>query len=93
MSKTVFSASWTSSGLQFVRTAKHGADDTSLLLTKMKYRARKGLVPLIELAFAAYFVATIYVAYVGEHYLSLPFIFLFLFGYLYVGVLSVYQRR
>ena len=78
---------------EFVRTAKHGADSQSLLLSKMKYRARRGLVPLIELAFAAYFVATIYVAIVGGHYISLPFLFLFLFGYLYVGVLSVYQRR
>ena len=78
---------------EFVRTAKHGADNTSLLLAKMKYRASRSMVPLIELSFAAYFVATIYVAFVGEHYLSLPFIFLFLFGYLYVGVLSVYQKR
>jgi hypothetical protein len=78
---------------EFVRTAKHGAEKESVLLTKMKYRARKSLVPLIELAFAAYFVATIYVAVVGEHYLSLPFLALFLIGYLYVGVLSVYQRR
>jgi hypothetical protein len=59
----------------------------------MKYRARKGLVPLIELLFAAYFVATIAVAIRGEHWVSLPFLFLFLLGYLYVGTLSVYQRR
>ena len=78
---------------EFVRTAKHCAESESVLLTKMKYRARKSLVPLIELAFAAYFIATIYVAVVGEHYLSLPFIALFFLGYLYVGVLSVYQRR
>lgn len=78
---------------EFVRTAKHGAESESLLLTNMKYRARRGLVPLIELGFAAYFVATIYVAIAGKHYISLPFIALFLIGYLYVGVLSVYQRR
>jgi cellulose synthase/poly-beta-1,6-N-acetylglucosamine synthase-like glycosyltransferase len=78
---------------EFVRTAKHGGDNSSMLLNKMKYRARKGLVPLIELSFAAYFVATIYVAIIGKHYVSLPFLGLFLFGYLYVGVLSVYQRR
>ena len=78
---------------EFVRTAKHGVDDKTLRLSKMKYRARKGFVPLIEFAFAAYFVATIYVAVVGGHWVSLPFLLLFLFGYLYVGVLSVYQRR
>lgn len=78
---------------EFVRTAKHGADKESLLLKKMSYRARKGFVPFVELAFAAYFMVTIYVAIVGKHYFSLPFLALFLLGYLYVGVLSVYQRR
>jgi cellulose synthase/poly-beta-1,6-N-acetylglucosamine synthase-like glycosyltransferase len=79
---------------EFVRTAKHGVtNQPSARLSQMKYRARKGLVPLIELLFAAYFVATIAVAIRGEHWVSLPFLFLFLLGYLYVGTLSVYQRR
>jgi cellulose synthase/poly-beta-1,6-N-acetylglucosamine synthase-like glycosyltransferase len=77
---------------EFVRTAKHGVEKDNCHLTKMKYRARKGLVPIIELLFAAYFVATIYVAIIGKHYISLPFISLFLIGYLYVGVMSLYQR-
>jgi hypothetical protein len=50
-------------------------------------------VPLIELAFACYFVYTIYVAITGGHWVSLPFLALFLFGYLYVGTSSIYQRR
>lgn len=78
---------------EFVRTAKHGAGQQQLMLDKMKYRARKSMLPLIEMAFALYFVATIYVAVVGKHYISLPFIALFLLGYLYVGTLSVYQKR
>jgi len=78
---------------EFVRTAKHGGENKTLMLGKMKYRARRGLVPLIELLFAGYFVATIYVAIIGKHWVSLPFLMLFLFGYLYVGILSVYQRR
>ncbi len=78
---------------EFVRTAKHCVEDEQCKLTKMKYRARKGVLPLIELFFGLYFVATIYVAIIGKHYISLPFLGLFLFGYLYVGALSVYQRR
>ncbi len=78
---------------EFVRTAKHCVENEQCKLTKMKYRARKGVVPLIELFFGLYFVATIYVAIIGKHYISLPFLGLFLFGYLYVGALSVYQRR
>lgn len=78
---------------EFVRTAKHGVSDKKNMLSSMKYRAKKGIVPLIELTFAAYFAVTIVVAFLGGHYLSLPFLVLFLFGYLYVGALSVYQRR
>ncbi|MBW2527047.1 MAG: glycosyltransferase family 2 protein [Deltaproteobacteria bacterium] len=78
---------------EFVRTAKHGGSDSGCAWRKMKYRARKGLVPLIELTFAAYFIYTIYVAVSGGHWVSLPFLALFLLGYLYVGAFSVYQRR
>jgi hypothetical protein len=78
---------------EFVRTAKHCVEDKNCTLTKMKYRAKKGLIPLIELFFAAYFIATIYVAIIGKHYISLPFLALFFVGYLYVGVFSLYQRR
>ncbi len=78
----------------FVRTAKHGvANDKSSSWAKTSYRAKKGLVPLLELLFAAYFVVTIGVAIRGGHWVSIPFLALFLFGYLYVGMFSIYQRR
>ena len=80
----------------FVRTAKHGVGekkDKDNTWRKKTYRARKGLVPAIELLFAAYFVVTIIVAYQGGHFISIPFLLLFLIGYLYVGVFSLYQRR
>ncbi|MBW2276898.1 MAG: hypothetical protein JRF63_05360 [Deltaproteobacteria bacterium] len=59
----------------------------------MKYKAKKSFVAAIELLFAAYFIFTIYVAVVGGHWVSLPFLGLFLFGYLFVGAQSIYQRR
>ncbi|MBN2804276.1 MAG: glycosyltransferase family 2 protein [Deltaproteobacteria bacterium] len=77
----------------FVRTAKHGVDTKGSNWKKKKYRASKGIVPIIELLFAAYFVVTIIVAYQGKHFISIPFLMLFLLGYLYVGVNSLYQRR
>ena len=40
-----------------------------------------------------YFAATLVVAFIGGHFISMPFLCLFLVGYLYVGGLSVYQRR
>jgi cellulose synthase/poly-beta-1,6-N-acetylglucosamine synthase-like glycosyltransferase len=78
---------------EFVRTAKHGVETGSCAWRQMKYRAKKGLVPLVEILFAVYFLITIYAAVIGKHYVSLPFLALFLLGYLYVGALSIYQRR
>jgi cellulose synthase/poly-beta-1,6-N-acetylglucosamine synthase-like glycosyltransferase len=79
---------------EFVRTAKHGIrDKRDSGWRMMKYRAKRGFVPLIELLFAGYFIYTIYVAIAGKHYVSLPFLLLFLIGYLYVGTQSIYQRR
>jgi hypothetical protein len=77
----------------FVRTAKHGMKNEKTGWTKTSYRAKKGLVPLLELLFAAYFVATIAVAIRGGHWVSIPFLVLFLLGYLYVGMFSIYQRH
>ncbi len=77
----------------FVRTAKHGVESNDGSWKKKKYHAKKGIVPLIELAFAAYFIFTIYIAVVGGHWVSIPFLLLFLFGYLYVGMFSIYQKR
>ena len=78
---------------EFVRTAKHGVADRCTSWRELKYRAKKGFVPIIELLFAAYFVATIAIAVMHGHWVSLPFLSLFLFGYVYVGAWSLYQRR
>jgi len=77
---------------EFVRTAKHGIETKGESWWRKTYKASRNLTPFIELLFALYFVVTIYVAIVGGHYISLPFLVLFLFGYLYVGTLSLYQR-
>ena len=77
----------------FVRTAKHGMKNERTGWTKTTYRAKRGLVPLLELFFAAYFVVTIIVAFRGGHWISIPFLMLFLLGYLYVGMFSIYQRH
>ena len=42
---------------------------------------------------ALYFGMAMAVAYVGGHFISMPFLLLFLVGFLYVGALSVHQRR
>jgi cellulose synthase/poly-beta-1,6-N-acetylglucosamine synthase-like glycosyltransferase len=78
---------------EFVRTPKHGVLKRRENWTSKKYRAMKNLVPFFELFMGLYFTATLAVAFVGGHFLSVPFLLLFLVGYFYVGSLSVHQRR
>jgi cellulose synthase/poly-beta-1,6-N-acetylglucosamine synthase-like glycosyltransferase len=78
----------------FVRTPKHGvAGKHDQSWTKKRYRAMKTVIPYVELLMAAYFGAAMLVAARGGHFMSMPFLMLFLIGFLYVGALSVHQRR
>lgn len=78
---------------EFVRTPKHGVKQRSESWIGLRYRAAKTLIPYFELIMAAYLGCAIVVAISGGHYLSTPFLMLFLVGFAYVGALSVYQRR
>jgi len=76
---------------EFVRTPKHGIGASDQSWWSQKYRAAKSITPLIELAMAAYFVIAIGVAIDHRHYMSLPFLGLFLCGFGYVGWVSLWQ--
>jgi hypothetical protein len=79
---------------EFVRTPKHGvASKHDLSWTQKRYRAMKTVIPYVELLMAGYFAAAIAVAARGGHFVSMPFLTLFMVGFLYVGTLSVFQRR
>ena len=58
-----------------------------------KYRKRLGIIPFIELLIGAYFVICIWYAVVNENYFTVPFLLLFVIGYLYTGLLSLFQGR
>lgn len=78
---------------EFVRTPKHGVEKKNESWMKRKYRGSKNLVPLFEYLFAIYFLVAIIVAVGGHHWAALPFLVLFLLGFVYVATLSVYQPR
>jgi cellulose synthase/poly-beta-1,6-N-acetylglucosamine synthase-like glycosyltransferase len=78
---------------EFVRTPKHGVNSKSEDWRKKRYRAVRDMVPFFEIGMGLYFAVTLVVAFIGGHFISMPFLCLFLVGYLYVGSLSVYQRR
>jgi cellulose synthase/poly-beta-1,6-N-acetylglucosamine synthase-like glycosyltransferase len=78
---------------EFVRTPKHGIRGRLESWSGKKYRAARSLTPVVEVALTAYFLVAVWIALRHGHYLSLPFLALFLCGFGYVGVLSVWQGR
>ena len=76
---------------EFVRTPKHGVRGKLESWSSKKYRAAKSITPFIELGMAAYFVVAIAVAFDHGHYMSMPFLALFLAGFGYVGWVSLWQ--
>ncbi|MEL6229380.1 MAG: glycosyltransferase [Cyanobacteria bacterium J06627_3] len=81
------------SNTDFVRTPKHGVIRTTESWFDKKYRAAKSWVPYGELLMMVYLMLTIAIAFTNHHYLSLPFLILFLAGYVYTFSLSVFQTR
>ncbi|MFN2405745.1 MAG: glycosyltransferase [Pyrinomonadaceae bacterium] len=77
---------------EFVRTPKYRVEETNDATWKRKkYRRKRGLLPLLELAFAVYFLLAI--AYSARLYMwgTIPFLLLFFFGFGYMGVMSILQ--
>lgn len=79
---------------EFVRTPKHGISHNESNWIGKKYRASaKNLSTILELIFGLYFVITIILGVVTGSWASIPFLVLFMIGFLYVGSLSIYQAR
>ena len=78
---------------EFVRTPKHGVVRSEETWVKKKYKAGRNVYALIEFGFGLYFVATIALAVWIGAWMSIPFLILFMVGFLYVGGLSLYQGR
>jgi cellulose synthase/poly-beta-1,6-N-acetylglucosamine synthase-like glycosyltransferase len=76
---------------EFVRTPKHGIRGKLETWSGKKYRAAKSLTPFFELIMAGYFVFAVNIAVQNGHYVSVPFLLLFLFGFAYVGAVSAWQ--
>jgi cellulose synthase/poly-beta-1,6-N-acetylglucosamine synthase-like glycosyltransferase len=85
---------------EFIRTPKHGVmaetkqtEKKSESWTKKKYRASKEIFSWIEVGLGLYFITTIGVGIFIGAFASVPFVLLFMVGFLYVGTLSVHQAR
>ena len=82
----------------FARTPKYrvvSKEDKKLAAatTAKKYRKRLGWIPYVELLIGGYFALTVWYAVANENYFTVPFLFLFVFGYWYTGLMSLLQGR
>jgi hypothetical protein len=77
---------------EFVRTPKYRVEETTDATWKRKkYKRKRGLLPLIELSFAVYFLLAILYAVRLHMWGTIPFLTLFFFGFGYMGVMSILQ--
>jgi cellulose synthase/poly-beta-1,6-N-acetylglucosamine synthase-like glycosyltransferase len=77
---------------EFVRTPKFGIEDKKEKWYKKKYRGRRNqLIPMIELILGIYFTLAIIIAILENYWYTIPFFFLFQFGFLYTAFLSYYS--
>jgi cellulose synthase/poly-beta-1,6-N-acetylglucosamine synthase-like glycosyltransferase len=77
----------------FVRTPKYRVEQSgdNWLQQARLYGRKHGLLPLLELGLAIYFVAAIAYAWRSHIYGTIPFLMIFLLGYGYMGIMSLFQ--
>ena len=78
---------------EFVRTPKFSLVRSGESWGRKVYRGRDNWLCWIELAIGIYFSATVVVAIQLRLWPAVPFLVLYQAGYLYIGLLSVAQRR
>jgi hypothetical protein len=78
---------------EFVRTPKFRIEGQGGTWRTKLYSNRAGWMPWMEIGLGLYFAATIVYAIQNENYLTVPFLFLFVWGYLYTGLMSLGQAH
>lgn len=77
---------------EFTRTPKYGIERQGDEWSGKKYHQWMLTQPLIEVALGVYFTGTVLYALANGIYGTLPFLVLFQVGFLYTGLLSIFQQ-
>jgi glycosyltransferase involved in cell wall biosynthesis len=77
---------------EFKRTPKYGIKKSADDWQHKKYRQSQWIQPLIETSLGLYFTSAVIYALYNGIFGSLPFLMLFQFGYLYLGLSAIYQQ-
>jgi cellulose synthase/poly-beta-1,6-N-acetylglucosamine synthase-like glycosyltransferase len=76
---------------EFARTPKYRIEGQRGAWAKKSYRKRAGWMPFAEVALGLYFALAVAYALQNENYATIPFLLLFVWGYLYTGLMSIGQ--
>jgi cellulose synthase/poly-beta-1,6-N-acetylglucosamine synthase-like glycosyltransferase len=76
---------------EFARTPKYKIEGKGDSFAAKKYRNKAGWMPYAEVSLGIYFSLTVVYAILNENYATVPFLLLFVWGYLYTGVMSLGQ--
>jgi cellulose synthase/poly-beta-1,6-N-acetylglucosamine synthase-like glycosyltransferase len=76
---------------EFVRTPKYKIEGKKDTFAAKKYRNKAGWMPYAEVVLGIYFAFTVLYAILNENYATVPFLLLFVGGYLYTGFMSLGQ--
>jgi len=75
----------------FARTPKFMIEGKQDSFVKKSYRNKAGWMPYAEVLLGIYFAFTVVYAITNENYATVPFLLLFVWGYLYTGFMSLGQ--
>ena len=76
---------------EFARTPKFRIEGKKDSFLKKSYRNNAGWMPYAEVLLGLYFSLTVIYAIINENYATVPFLLLFVWGYLYTGAMSLGQ--
>jgi cellulose synthase/poly-beta-1,6-N-acetylglucosamine synthase-like glycosyltransferase len=78
---------------EFARTPKYSIEGQRGGWRTKSYRNRAGWIAWLEIGLGFYFAATVVYSIQNENYLTVPFLLLFVWGYLYTGLMSLGQAH
>jgi hypothetical protein len=76
----------------FARTPKYAVGDQKVKIRNSSYRRRSGWMPYAELAVGGYFAYMVAYAIETWNFLAVPFLLLFVVGYWWAGLTTLYQE-
>jgi cellulose synthase/poly-beta-1,6-N-acetylglucosamine synthase-like glycosyltransferase len=76
---------------EFARTPKYNIAGKEGSFIQKSYKNKVGWMPYAEIFLGVYFALTVIYAILNENYATVPFLLLFVWGYLYTGCMSLFQ--